>query len=199
MNNIKFYINKYSHIESSDFDTSFIPMLMRRKLNILGKIGLYTLNGVYEQDNNYKLVFASSYGDVDRVSNLIKQKIEEGEISPAGFSFSVHNATIGLFSLLKGIKSSYNSISAGDNTIQNALTESILLSIDSPVLFCYAETLGGVKSVSISISQNNTGFEVEYVKKEKFDNLIDDYNKFIDFLDGKSTFYETGMYILKRS
>ena len=199
MNNIKFYINKYSHIESSDFDTSFIPMLMRRKLNILGKIGLYTLNGVYEQDNNYKLVFASSYGDVDRVSKLIEQRIDDGEISPAGFSFSVHNATIGLFSLLKGIKSSYNSISAGDNTIQNTLTESILLSIDSPVLFCYAETLGGVKSVSISISQNNTGFEVEYVKKEKFDGLIDNYNKFIDFLDGKSTFYETGMYILKRS
>lgn len=199
MNNIKFYINKYSHTECLDFDTSFIPMLMRRKLNSLGKVGLYTLNNVYEDGKHYKTVFASSYGDVERISKLIEQRIEDGEISPAGFSFSVHNATIGLFSLLNGNKSSYDSISAGDNTIQNSLIDAILLSEISPVLYCYAETYGGVKSISLSISKNNSGFEVEYIKKDTFDNIIDNYDKLVDFIEGKSDIYETGMYILKRS
>lgn len=56
---------------------------------------------VYDGDTYIDLVFASRYGELERVVKLIKQKQEENEISPAGFSFSVHNSTIGLFSLIK--------------------------------------------------------------------------------------------------
>lgn len=199
MNNYKFYINKYSYVKSDEPDTSFIPMLIRRKLNAFGKSALYTMYNSYEENTEYKLIFASEYGDVERVSKLIEQRIETGEVSPTGFGLSVHNATVGLFSLLKKIKTSYNSISAGNNTIQNAIADTILQSINSPVLFCYAEAVNGIKSVSFSISNKKSGFEAEFIK---FDtppkNIPDNFDALIDFLDGKTNEYKTNLYMLKR-
>ena len=103
MNCYKFYINKYAFVKDEIPDLSFIPMLMRRKLDNFGKAALYSLYNVYEENTEAKLIFASCYGDIERVKKLINQRQEEGEISPTGFSFSVHNATIGLFSLLKNM------------------------------------------------------------------------------------------------
>lgn len=60
-----------------------------------------TMLEVYDGDKNTDLVYASRYGELERVVKLIKQQIEENEISPTGFSFSVHNSTIGLFRFLK--------------------------------------------------------------------------------------------------
>ena len=100
MNRYKFYINKYAFVKDEIPDLSFIPMLMRRKLDNFGKAALYSLYNVYEENTQNKLIFASCYGDIERVKKLINQRQEEDEISPTGFSFSVHNATIGLFSLL---------------------------------------------------------------------------------------------------
>lgn len=199
MNNYKFYINKYSYVKNDEIDTSFIPMLIRRKLNTFGKAALYTMYNAYEEDTKYKQVFASEYGDVERVSKLIEQRLETGEVSPTGFGLSVHNASVGLFSLLKKIKNPYNSISAGNNTIQNAITDSILQSINSPVLFCYSESLNGIKSVSFSISNKKSGIEVEFIKFDTSEeNIPDNFNGLIDFLDGKTNEYKTNLYMLKR-
>ena len=122
MNSMKFYINKYSYLKKEISDISFIPMLMRRKLDILGKAGLYTLYNVLDKNTNSSLIFASQYGDIERVLKLIQQRKEEGEISPTGFSFSVHNATIGLFSLLNSIKTSYNFVIEVGKSISQSFT-----------------------------------------------------------------------------
>ena len=61
-----------------------------------GKIALSTLTECYE-DGIKKLCCASRYGELERVVKLIRQEHEENAISPAGFSFSVHNSTVGLF------------------------------------------------------------------------------------------------------
>ena len=103
MNEVIFDIKKFSYAQGDEIDVSFIPMLLRRKLNKFGRAGLYTLYNAYENSTNPNLVFASCYGDIERVEKLIAQREEDGEVSPAGFSSSVHNATVGLFSLLEKI------------------------------------------------------------------------------------------------
>lgn len=199
MNCFKFYINKYSHLTNDIPDLSFVPMLMRRKLDPIGKAGLYTLYNSYIEGIEQNLVFASCYGDVERVLKLIEQRQTEGEISPTGFSFSVHNATIGLFSLLNKIKSSYDSVSAGKNTLNYGILEAILTCKEVPTLFCYAESYKELKSVSFSCSKNalsKNAFEVEITIKKQEKNFCEE--DFIKFLTGEIKEYCTDLYKLTR-
>ena len=194
---MKFYINKYSYLIKEIPDVSFIPMLMRRKLDTLGKAGLCTLYQVLEEKKDFNLVFASQYGDIERVLKLIEQRKNEGEISPTGFSFSVHNATIGLFSLLNSIKTSYNSISAGENTLSYGLLEAILTCKEKPTIFCFTENEKELQSVSLSCSINNEeGIEVT-LKQEK-NSKIDTFKDFISFLNGTKQCYYSDLYTLTR-
>lgn len=199
MNCFKFYINKYSHLTKDIPNLSFVPMLMRRKLDQIGKAGLYTLYNSYIEGIEQNLVFASCYGDIERVIKLIEQRQSEGEISPTGFSFSVHNATVGLFSLLYKIKSSYNSISAGKNTLNYGILEAILTCSEAPTLFCYAESYEELKSVAFSCSKNilnENAFEVEIkIEKQKKKSVDED---FIKFLDGEIKEYCTDLYKITR-
>ena len=199
MNCYKFYINKYAFVKDEIPDLSFIPMLMRRKLDNFGKAALYSLYNVYEENTESKLIFASCYGDIEIVKKLINQTPEEGEISPTGFSFSVHNATIGLFSLLNSIKSSYNSISAGKDTLTNALLEAILESKTTPIIFCYAEHNEKLESLALEISnekKNENAIEVTIDFSNN--NNLSSFDDFILFLNGEKTTFTSTLYSLKR-
>lgn len=193
MKEINFDIKKYSYVKDEEFDVSFIPMMTRRKLNKFGRAALFTLYNVYEGGNPY-LVFASEYGDVERVLKLIEQRNEEGEVSPAGFSSSVHNASIGLFSLLEKNKTGYNSISAGKKTVTAGFLESIL-SGDS--VFCYAESCGGLKSLSASIQITPDG---RYLLSENSGNLpaADSFDDLVQFLSGQCDTFVSDNYKIQR-
>lgn len=199
MNSIKFYINKYSYLKKEIADISYIPMLMRRKLDTLGKAGLCTLYNVLDENINSSLIFASQYGDIERVLKLIQQRKEEGEISPTGFSFSVHNATIGLFSLLNSIKTSYNSISAGENTLSYGVLEAILTCKENPTIFCFTENKNELQSVSFSCSTaklDEQAQEIIFIKETN--NQKDSFDDFILFLENKKQCYYSDIYTLRR-
>lgn len=193
MKEIIFDIKKYSYVKDEECDVSFIPMMTRRKLNKFGRCALYTLYKVYEK-NSPRLVFASEYGDTERVDKLINQRVTDGDVSPNGFSSSVHNASIGLFSLLEKNKTGYNSISAGERTIAQGFLESIL---SKNAVFCYAESLGGLKSVSVSINNSNDG---KYLLSENIENLEpkDSFEDFIRFLDGKEDLFVSEVFKIQR-
>ena len=53
-----------------------------------------------------KIVFSSRYGEWQQTIKLIQQMHDEGEMSPAGFSHSVHNAMPGILSIIN--KTPYN-------------------------------------------------------------------------------------------
>ena len=194
MNEVIFDIKKFSYAEGDEIDVSFIPMLLRRKLNKFGRAGLYTLYNAYENGTNPNLVFASCYGDIERVEKLIAQREEDGEVSPAGFSSSVHNATVGLFSLLEKIKTAYNSISAGDKTLSAGFLESI---ISGESLFCYTESLGGVKSISVLTTPQKDG---KFLLCENSENLQpqDGFEDLKAFLEGKTDRFVSDLYMVKR-
>ncbi len=117
-------------------DVRFVPPLMRRKLSLLEKSGLFVLNAVAPAEPR-PTIFASRFGEWRQTFRLLRQLREEGEISPAGFSLSVHNATPGIFSLIRGDASPYTAIAAGESTIESGLLETLLPRV--PALFVYAE------------------------------------------------------------
>ena len=109
----------------------------------------------------------------------------------------MHNATIGLFSLLNSIKTSYNSISAGENTLSYGLLEAILTCKEKPTIFCFTENEKELQSVSLSCSINNEeGIEVT-LKQEK-NSKIDTFKDFISFLNGTKQCYYSDLYTLTR-
>lgn len=190
MNNLYFRIKKISYSTGENIDLSAIPMLMRRKLSPIGKIAISTMLDCYgENSDDIKLVYASRYGELERVVKLIKQEHEENEISPTGFSFSVHNSTIGLFSLLKNIHSSYNSIAAGKNSFSLGFLDAVMNK--EKTLFCYAESVDKYESVSILIDYEE-GDKV--VLKPNSENLPS--NSFNEFLNNGK--YICPLYILER-
>lgn len=193
MKEIIFDIKKYSYTKNEECDVSFIPMMTRRKLNKYGRCALYTLYNVYEKGEP-RLVFASEYGDIERVKKLITQRNEDGEVSPSGFSSSVHNASIGLFSLLENNKTGYNSVSAGKKTIAAGFLESIL---SKDAIFCYTESLGGLKSVSLSVQTVENGRYILSENLEKYP-AEDSFEFFTEFLDGKRDLFVSDTFKVQR-
>lgn len=188
MNKLEFYIKKVSHSTGENIDLSQIPMLMRRKLSPVGKIALSTMMNCYETGIE-NLCYASRYGELERVVKLIKQEHEENEISPAGFSFSVHNSTIGLFSLLKGLHIPYNSIAAGEETFCAGLLDAVLNR--TKTLFCYAESVDRYESISLLIDRE-CGEKIRIIQNNE--KAVP--NTFADFLKGGR--YICPLYIMER-
>lgn len=196
MKEIKFDIIKFAYTKQEENDVSFIPMLLRRKLNSFGRAALYTLYNAYNGNNDVNLVFASDYGDYERVKKLTAQRKEEGEISPAGFSFSVHNASIGLFSLLEKIKNEYVTISAGENTFSYGLLNGIMNCENKDCLYCFCESFNGLKSLSVMIHFNQNG---EYILKNSNSSKEDSsVEEFIDFLENKNPCFNNSIYSIQR-
>lgn len=190
MNKLEFRIKKISHSTGENVDLSAIPMMMRRKLSPIGKIAMSTLLDCYgENSGDIKLVYASRYGELERVVKLIKQEHEDNEISPAGFSFSVHNSTIGLFSLLKNIHSSYNSVAGGEESFSAGLLDAVMNR--EKTLFCYAESVDRYESIAILIDYED-GEKVAI--RDNSENLPS--NNFIDFIQGRK--FVCPLYIMER-
>ena len=139
--NKNFYINSSvvwkGNAENPLPDISFIPSLIRRRLTDIEKIGLYLANQVCGDKNDYYVVFASRFGEWGQTIKLIEQFYNDREMSPAGFSNSVHNATPGILSVLKHNNYAYTSVAGNDNTIDSALLEAFCSKKN--VLFVYAE------------------------------------------------------------
>ena len=188
MNTLEFYIKKIACSTGENLDLSQIPMMMRRKLSPVGKIALSTILQCFDSED-VRLVYASRYGELERVVKLIKQEHEENEISPAGFSFSVHNSTIGLFSLINNLHSSYNSIAAGEESFSAGLLDAVMNK--EKTLFCFAESVDRFESISMLID-----FEQgEHVRiLPNCENLPS--NSFNEFLKGGR--YICPLYILER-
>ncbi|MBO4480815.1 MAG: beta-ketoacyl synthase chain length factor [Alphaproteobacteria bacterium] len=132
----KFYIWRESDDEKLP-DVSFIPPMTRRRMTDLQKIVVGISKQVVPDNACYQVVFASRYGEWRQTIKLITQFHTESEMSPAGFSNSVHNAAAGAFSILTENKNSYISIAAGIRTLESGVLAA--LTAEKPVLFVFAE------------------------------------------------------------
>lgn len=160
---MKFYISNFHYINEDSLDLSFLPVLARRKLSKLDRISLCAMNSAFESYTGEEpmLVFASQYGELERLDKIIEQYLEDNEVSPAAFSSSVHNSVVGMFSLLKKIKKSYNSVAADKNTFSAGLLEAVLSAGNDNVLYCYADSYEKSQAFSCIISKKISEAAVE--------------------------------------
>ena len=132
--------------EAPSPDVSFVPPLERRRLTGVERAALHVARRACEpllagspdgKLPSLPVVFASRWGEIGTTLKLMRQFREDGEMSPAGFSSSVHNAFPGAFSVLFGDKERYTAIAACERSREMGLLEASAMK--GLVLFVYAE------------------------------------------------------------
>ncbi len=122
-------------------DVSFMPAMERRRLTGVERAALAVAWQVYRaacvEGEQIPVVFASRWGEIGTTIKLMQQFHADGEMSPAGFSNSVHNAAPGHFSLFTRDKAPYTAVAAGAQTYEMGLLEA--RTYPGKVLFVYAE------------------------------------------------------------
>ena len=118
-------------------DVSFVPPMERRRLTGVERAARSVARKVYPEGEEVPVVFASRWGEIGTTVKLMRQCHDDGEMSPAGFSASVHNAAPGAFSLLMKNRAPYTAIAARGRSREMGWLEAT--SMKGRVVFVYAE------------------------------------------------------------
>ena len=118
-------------------DVSFVPPMERRRLTGVERAALSVVRKVYPEGEEVPVVFASRWGEIGTTVKLMRQCHDDGEMSPVGFSASVHNAAPGAFSLLMKNRAPYTAIAARGRSREMGWLEAT--SMKGRVVFVYAE------------------------------------------------------------
>lgn len=122
-----------------------IPALHRRRMSTLSKMAVQVaLEATAAQRADF-LVFCSQHGELNRTRELLTAIVGRTELSPASFSQSVHNAAVGLYSIITESRVPATSLAAGAGTFAYGWIEAeaflaansgcrvLLVSYDEPV------------------------------------------------------------------
>lgn len=102
---------------------SFIPPLQRRRLNRLARMAFHVAWPLAETSGPIPLVFASRHGETPRTLAILSDLALDEPLSPTQFSLSVHNAIIGLWSILRSDISEMTALAAEGDGLEQALLE----------------------------------------------------------------------------
>ena len=96
-------------------ELGFIPAMLRRRCSVFSKVTLAVahaaLRGV-SGEGSIPTVFASTHGESHVTAGLLNELAQSQQLSPMGFSLSVHNAASGLFSIATGNTAPASAISS---------------------------------------------------------------------------------------
>ena len=184
-------------------DISFVPPLDRRRLTGVERAALSVAWQV-KTDAELPVVFASRWGEIGVTLKLMKQFHADGEMSPAGFSASVHNAAPGAFSLLTKNHAPYTAIAARERSLEAGLLETFALRREA--IFVYAEeatpefylpdfgTPQPACAVALRVTESpNAPFTLDFRHADLPSATFDD---FIAFLEGRASSFATSDLVL---
>jgi len=122
----------------------FMPLALRKKLSLLSKLALNLINDVLEGDDRVRVpvVLSSRHGESGTIVELLRSIGSGQASSPMLFSRSVHNASIGLWSIAAESQVPHISISAMGSSFRAGLLEALLRLDDGKfekVLFVYVD------------------------------------------------------------
>ncbi|MGE5626216.1 MAG: beta-ketoacyl synthase chain length factor [Bacillota bacterium] len=122
-------------------DVSYLPPLLRRRLDRCGRMALATAWPCAEGRESVRFVFGSRHGSLDRTLQLLTALAREEALSPTDFSLSVHNSIAGLYSIARGDRAAATALAAGGDTLGMALLEGAAMIAEGAgvVLVCYAD------------------------------------------------------------
>ena len=127
----------------ADLQYHHLKPVQRRRLSDISKITLDVAFAVAAQCQTVRSVFASRWGEVSRMADLLTAICTGEDLSPTAFSMSVHNTSSGLFSIQSGNRAPSTAIAAGHDTVIAGWIEACtLLSLGQPkVLLVISEDL----------------------------------------------------------
>ena len=108
----------------------FLPSLVKRRFSQLSRMALHVGHELLNSSPSGKindLVFASRHGELKRQLDVSEALIENGELSPAMFSYSVFNAPAALLSLTNNIKGITRAVYDGSDSFGIGFLQSALL------------------------------------------------------------------------
>jgi hypothetical protein len=161
-----------------------IPALHRRRMSTLSKMAVQTALEVAEASRPDFVVFCSQHGELARTRDLLAAIVARGDLSPTGFSQSVHNAAAGLFSIITASRAPSTSLAAGPGTFAYGWIEAqaylgghpgervLLVSYDEPLPqeyrafsaqqqrpYALALLLGALQGGGVELSPSSPGAE----------------------------------------
>lgn len=186
MKNYTFYIKNFSVVsDNNDINLKNIPLIERRKLNRTDKFAIQTISDIFN-DKIEELVFASKYGEFERLKKIIEQYKNFNEASPKDFSASVHNYPVGFFTLVNKTNIPYYALSSGKSTISAGLLKCVF-SRNNEVLFCYTDETG----VSCVISKKEGKDKIELIQEKDEKISTNEFKDFVKFLNREKNIFVT--------
>lgn len=108
-------------------DVSFLPALQRRRLSRLARMAFHVAWPMAEGYDRLPFIFVSRHGETPRTFDLLTELAKGEPLSPTHFSLSVHNAVIGLWSILRGQTCEMSALSAQGDGLEHGLVEACAL------------------------------------------------------------------------
>ncbi len=108
-------------------DVSFLPAIQRRRLSRLARMAFSVGWPLAEGYQALPLVFVSRHGETPRTFEILSDLDAEQPLSPTQFSLSVHNAIIGLWSIIHGETSEMTAIAANGDGLEHGMLEAAAL------------------------------------------------------------------------
>jgi hypothetical protein len=101
-----------------------VPAMTRRRLTRWGRLALEVATAVEDQlAPDAPVIFSSRHGDTQRTQKLLQDLARDEPLSPTAFSLSVHNAALGLFTIIQRIIAPSLALAAGRDTLAQAWVE----------------------------------------------------------------------------
>lgn len=104
-------------------DVSFLPALQRRRLSRLARMAFSVGWPLAERREKLPLVFVSRHGETPRTFDILRDLAANEPLSPTQFSLSVHNAVIGLWSIMRGETSEMTALAAAGDGLEHGVLE----------------------------------------------------------------------------
>ncbi|WP_322365517.1 beta-ketoacyl synthase chain length factor [Pseudomonas sp. Teo4] len=108
-------------------DVSFLPAMQRRRLSHLARMAFAVGWPLAEGQGALPLVFVSRHGETPRTFAMLSELAERQPLSPTQFSLSVHNAVIGLWSIMRGETSEMTALAAEQDGFEQGMIEAAAL------------------------------------------------------------------------
>jgi hypothetical protein len=119
--------------DGSQPDVSFLPAMQRRRLSRLARMVFHTAWPLAEGQPPLPLIYVSRHGETSRTFAILSDLAQGEPLSPTRFSLSVHNAIIGLWSILRADTSEMTALACeGDGLQYGALEAAALLDEGAP-------------------------------------------------------------------
>jgi len=122
-------------------DVKFLPPLKRRRLSALTRLSLRLAHTIAPEFQG-KCVFGSQHGELLTTQGLLQSIVEHQIVSPMGFSASVHNTAVGVYSINSQNRSACTSIAAGLDSLVMCFVEAYAIlqsELDKQVLIVFAD------------------------------------------------------------